>query len=236
MQNESALLNDIVRALYPYARLYRINVIRVKNTQGRWLTTGVPKGYSDLSGYRIGDVRRTSPRRSRRPFWRERGSTARSRVCATVLRMRLRSSEWGDGMAEGGFVKISRMLKNWEHYGDAEMLKLFIHLLLSAAYKGYWDRDVYVGRGQLLTSTRGLAQELGFTHQHTRTLISTLKSTQEITQQSTHRGTLITIVKWDFYQGGIAESNTPYNTESNTESNTLTPKNQHTHENKKCDR
>ena len=132
-------------------------------------------------------------------------------------------------MAEGGFVKISRMLKNWEHYGDAEMLKLFIHLLLSAAYKGYWDRDVYVGRGQLLTSTRGLAQELGFTHQHTRTLISTLKSTQEITQQSTHRGTLITIVKWDFYQGGIAESNTPYNTESNTESNTLTPKNQHTH-------
>lgn len=42
--NESALLNDIVRALYPYARLYRINVIRVKNTQGRWLTTGVPKG------------------------------------------------------------------------------------------------------------------------------------------------------------------------------------------------
>lgn len=57
MQNESALLNEIVRALYPYARLYRINVIRVKNTQGRWLTTGVPKGYSDLSGYRIGDGR-----------------------------------------------------------------------------------------------------------------------------------------------------------------------------------
>lgn len=55
--NESALLNDIVRALYPYARLYRINVIRVKNAQGRWLTTGVPKGYSDLSGYRIGDGR-----------------------------------------------------------------------------------------------------------------------------------------------------------------------------------
>lgn len=55
--NESALVNEIFRALYPYARLYRINVIRVKNTQGRWLTTGVPKGYSDLSGYRIGDGR-----------------------------------------------------------------------------------------------------------------------------------------------------------------------------------
>lgn len=55
--NESALVNEIFRALYPYARLYRINVIRVKNTQGRWLTTGVPKGYSDLSGHRIGDGR-----------------------------------------------------------------------------------------------------------------------------------------------------------------------------------
>lgn len=55
--NESALVNEIFRALYPYVRLNRVNVIRVKNEQGRWLTTGVPKGYSDLSGHRIGDGR-----------------------------------------------------------------------------------------------------------------------------------------------------------------------------------
>lgn len=132
-------------------------------------------------------------------------------------------------MAEGGFIKISRMLKNWEHYGDAEMLKLFIHLLLSAAYKGYWDRDVYVGRGQLLTSTRGLAQELGFTHRHTRTLISTLKATQEIAQETTHRGTLITIVKWDFYQGGSGEADTKTDTETDTKTDTRGIEKRHTH-------
>lgn len=132
-------------------------------------------------------------------------------------------------MAEGGFVKISRMLKNWEHYGDAEMLKLFIHLLLSAAYKGYWDRDIYVGRGQLLTSTRGLAQELGFTHRHTRTLISTLKATQEITQETTHRGTLITIVKWEVYQGGSGDADTQSDTETDTKTDTRSTKKRHTH-------
>lgn len=55
--NESALVNEIFRALYPYVRLNRVNVIHVKNEQGRWLNTGGPKGYSDLSGHRIGDGR-----------------------------------------------------------------------------------------------------------------------------------------------------------------------------------
>lgn len=57
MQNESELVNNIIRALYPYADMDRVNVIRVKNAQGRWLTTGVSKGYSDLSGCRISDGR-----------------------------------------------------------------------------------------------------------------------------------------------------------------------------------
>lgn len=47
---ESDLLNDIIRALYPWIRLNRANVGSVKTSDGRWFSTGLPKGFSDLFG------------------------------------------------------------------------------------------------------------------------------------------------------------------------------------------
>ena len=54
---ESQLLRDVIRALYPYCVLYRINVGSVKTADGRRFSTGAPAGYSDLSGYRKSDGR-----------------------------------------------------------------------------------------------------------------------------------------------------------------------------------
>ena len=48
--NESYLLNAIIRAAYPFMLLYRVNVGRVKTADGRWFSTGVPKGHPDLHG------------------------------------------------------------------------------------------------------------------------------------------------------------------------------------------
>lgn len=47
---ESDLLNQLIRAAYPVVELYRINVGSVKTADGRWFSTGAPKGYPDLSG------------------------------------------------------------------------------------------------------------------------------------------------------------------------------------------
>lgn len=49
--SEGKLLSDIIRATYPYVRLFRANVGRVKLPDGRWFSTGLPKGYPDLCGY-----------------------------------------------------------------------------------------------------------------------------------------------------------------------------------------
>ncbi|MCI8388941.1 MAG: VRR-NUC domain-containing protein [Clostridiales bacterium] len=56
-RNESQLLNAVIRVLAPYCKLYRVNVIRMKTTDGRWLSTGVPAGYPDLAGRRRCDGR-----------------------------------------------------------------------------------------------------------------------------------------------------------------------------------
>lgn len=54
---ESYLVNDIIRALYPLARLERHNVGKFYTSDGRPVYAGPPKGYPDLSGNRRGDGR-----------------------------------------------------------------------------------------------------------------------------------------------------------------------------------
>lgn len=47
---ESRLINAIIRAAYPFMKLERVNVGRVKTEDGYWFDTGVPKGHPDLKG------------------------------------------------------------------------------------------------------------------------------------------------------------------------------------------
>lgn len=137
-------------------------------------------------------------------------------------------------MGNSGYIKLQRSLKNWEHYDDPYALKLFVHLLLSVAFVGYFDGDMYVDRGQMLIGIRSLAQELNFTYQRTRTLLSTLEATHTLTQKSTRRGTLITIVKWDVFQASVKKINAASNADFSAASNAPTVKNQRTHYIKEC--
>lgn len=49
---ESDVQNSIRLALNPYAIVFRNNVGKVRMADGRYFDTGLPKGYSDLSGFR----------------------------------------------------------------------------------------------------------------------------------------------------------------------------------------
>ncbi|MCK9477972.1 MAG: VRR-NUC domain-containing protein [Firmicutes bacterium] len=53
--NEADLMNSIRIALTKYAMVFRVNVGSGKTVDGRFFSTGVPKGYSDLSGHRKSD-------------------------------------------------------------------------------------------------------------------------------------------------------------------------------------
>lgn len=52
---ESDVQNSIRLALNPYAVIFRANVGTVRTADGRYFNTGLPKGYSDLSGFRKSD-------------------------------------------------------------------------------------------------------------------------------------------------------------------------------------
>lgn len=57
MTEEHRIQNEIRLALSPYCMIFRINVGVVKTPDGRYFDTGVPKGFSDLFGFRRSDGR-----------------------------------------------------------------------------------------------------------------------------------------------------------------------------------
>jgi biotin operon repressor len=101
---------------------------------------------------------------------------------------------------EGGFITLHRKITQWEWYTDANTFKVFVHLLLTANHDDKKWRGITVKRGQTLTSRSHLAKETGLSVQNVRTALEHLKSTNEITTQTTKHYTLITVAKYDDYQ------------------------------------
>ena len=55
MTPEHRIQNEIRAALTPCAVIFRANVGRVRTPDGRYFTTGLPAGFSDLFGFRKSD-------------------------------------------------------------------------------------------------------------------------------------------------------------------------------------
>lgn len=55
LQSEHDIQAAIRLALSEYAMVFRVNVGRWKSEDGRFVSTGVPVGFSDLFGYRYSD-------------------------------------------------------------------------------------------------------------------------------------------------------------------------------------
>lgn len=105
----------------------------------------------------------------------------------------------------GGFVMIPRnFAEEWPLYRDSAAKELFLHLLISARY---CDGRT-LKRGQIETSQRELCAELpGLSRQKIRTALAKLQSVGELAMESTHRRTVITLLKYDSYNGGTLSGN-----------------------------
>ena len=98
------------------------------------------------------------------------------------------------------FIKLYEQITKWEWYHQPGTLCLFIHLLLAANYKDLKFEGRKIRRGQLVTSIQKLATSTGLSVQQTRTALDHLLSTGEITNESTPKYRIITVVKYDDYQ------------------------------------
>jgi hypothetical protein len=99
-----------------------------------------------------------------------------------------------------GWIKLHRKLVDWEWYHDSKMVHLLFHLIAIANHKeGKW-KGIEIKRGQLITGLDVLKQQTGISTQSLRTCLERLKSTGEITNKSTNKYRVITILKYDSYQ------------------------------------
>ena len=99
-----------------------------------------------------------------------------------------------------GFVKLHRRLLEWEWYLDLPVRVLFLHCLLKANHKAKKWMGQIIQPGQFATSLKHLSEETALSQQQCRTALSKLKSTGEITSQSTSQYSIITVKNWKLYQ------------------------------------
>ena len=105
-----------------------------------------------------------------------------------------------DSGESNGFVKLDRKILSWEWWDDINTFRLFMTILLMANWEDKEWHGIKIKRGQLWTSIGSLSKKSGLTVRQTRTSLSRLISTNELTSETTKRGQLVTVVKYDLYQ------------------------------------
>lgn len=99
-----------------------------------------------------------------------------------------------------GWIKLHRVFADWQWSDNPEMVSLLVHLLILANHGERKWHGILVKPGQLITGRKKLSQITGISEQRIRTCIERLKSTNEITTESTNNFTIITLTKWEQFQ------------------------------------
>lgn len=103
-------------------------------------------------------------------------------------------------MPKKGFISIHEQMLEWEWYHDTNVVRLFLHLLLTANYRDRRFAGMVVKRGQLVTGRKVLAEQTGLSEKQIRTALDKMLSTGEVAKERANGFTLLTIVKYDEYQ------------------------------------
>lgn len=114
-----------------------------------------------------------------------------------------------------GWVKNYRQVVEWGWYRTPHMFHLFSHLIMKANWEDKQWQDITVKRGQFVTSLASLSKDTGISTQSIRTCLERLKSTGEITDISTNKYRIITIIKYDSYQSPDETPNNQINKQTN---------------------
>lgn len=114
-----------------------------------------------------------------------------------------------------GWLKLHRKIKEWEWYSCPATKAVFLHCVLSANWRGRQWSGIRIPRGSFFTSDDSLSRELGLSRQRIRTALARLKSTNEITITSTKRGKLVSVCKFEDYNGDDEDNNQQINQQIN---------------------
>lgn len=99
-----------------------------------------------------------------------------------------------------GNILLHRKIVEWEWYNDANTMRLFIHLLLTANWQDKSWKGISVKRGQRVVSIDHLAKELELSAKQIRVALVKLNRTNEVASKGASSYTLITLLNYDSYQ------------------------------------
>lgn len=99
-----------------------------------------------------------------------------------------------------GYIKLYRRLLKWEWYSEINTKVLFLHILLKANFEDTRYKGRIIERGSFATSLPRLSAETGLTIDEVRTALRHLKSTNEVTMQTTNRESIIKVLNYNVYQ------------------------------------
>mgnify|MGYP000880565381 CR=1 FL=1 len=105
-----------------------------------------------------------------------------------------------------GWIKLHRQILDWEWYSDNNAFRVFMHLILKANHKEKRYKGIELNCGSVITSRDILSMETGLSVQQIRTALNKLKSTNEITIETSSKGTIIQVVSYAKYQLSTNES------------------------------
>ena len=110
-------------------------------------------------------------------------------------------------MNGNGFILLHRKITDWEWYQNPNTFRVFLHCLLMANYTDGRFEGMDIKRGQFVTSLPNLSKQTRLSVQQVRTALDHLKLTGEITDCSTSKFRVITVVKYDQYQQDNRQNN-----------------------------
>lgn len=112
-----------------------------------------------------------------------------------------------------GFIRLNRVITDWEWYKNVNTCKLFLHMLLKANWKDERYQGVLVPRGSFVSSIRSLALETGLSVQNVKTALSHLRKADELTQYQHGKISVFTVKNYDVYVKSNPQSNPQTNPE-----------------------
>ena len=99
-----------------------------------------------------------------------------------------------------GFIVLHRQMLEWEWFNDINTCHLFLYCLLRANHEPKKWRGININRGSFITSLEHLSNDTGLTVSQVRTALNKLKSTGELTNETTSQYSIISIKNYNKYQ------------------------------------
>ena len=112
-------------------------------------------------------------------------------------------------IADNSWIKLPRNFVNWSWYHDANMVQLYLYLLLNANVYDVKYNDITIKRGECLVSLNTLSKETGISLKSLRTSLARLQRTKEIEYKKLKLGRIIILIDFNKFQPVGIDENAP---------------------------